>query len=55
MSSEHKLREGDVVHFAIFGERLELARGWLIERGWEAVYADREPAAVDPRPVGAPR
>jgi len=37
------VKHGDVVHFAIFSERRDEAREWLVANGWQAAYPEADP------------
>ena len=37
------VKHDDVVHFAIFSERRDEARAWLVTNGWQAAYPEADP------------
>jgi len=37
------VKHDDVVHFAIFSERRDEAREWLVANGWQAAYPEADP------------
>jgi NhaP-type Na+/H+ or K+/H+ antiporter len=41
----HSIKIGDVVHVALFSEKLGEARSWLLDRGWSVFESEEEPAA----------
>lgn len=48
------LRPGDVVHLAVFEERLDEAHGWLREHGWVEAEEGTAPANESGAPESAP-
>jgi NhaP-type Na+/H+ or K+/H+ antiporter len=42
VNAEDGLREGDIVHFALFDEAKVEAQQWLLDHGWAPLYGDED-------------